>query len=65
MVDELASTAAGLTKHNAVTKPFVMVDLRKWVPMWAQFDNGMLFCLSCPIASFINPCVQMIPMMSH
>ena len=43
MVDELASTAAGLTKHNAVTKPFVMVDLRKWVPMWAQFDNGMIF----------------------
>ena len=35
LVDSLASEAAALTRNFGVAKPFVHVEMRKWLPFWA------------------------------
>ena len=56
LVDSLASEAAALTRNSGVARPFVHVDLRKWLPFWAvtETDAGSMIlrltfalCMSC------------------
>ena len=62
MADDLATAAATLTRNNGVIHPFVMTDMRKWVPAWAQNDEGK-YLQSCSLSACIPLLyVQMIRM---
>ena len=53
MVDDLATTAASLTRNNGVIRPFVFADLRKFVPSWAFQGDGKHESVLSGYASFM------------
>ena len=63
LADALASEAAALTRNYGVEKPFVHVDLRKWVPFWAvtEPDAGhLLLCIEFCLVYVRCLCFQIL-----
>ena len=63
LVDELASSAAFMTRNHSVVQPFVFADVRKWIPMWANVADGMLQLLFVLCFLYYAYCIQMRQMM--
>ena len=60
-MDNLASEVATLVRHSGISKPFGVVDLKKWVPQWAAGAGkrfGAVYMQEVPIRVSLCACLR-------